>query len=99
MQRAGRVVRSTVHILCSPIHVQPSVARVAVVLDSPHQPALLAGLGGNGPDADHLAECLAAEGTDLHVLCSRGHYLLGPTTRRGPTGLRGRHCAEIGTIG
>ena len=47
----------------------------------------------------HLAECLAAEGMDLHVLCSRGHYLLGPTTRRGPTGLRGRHCAEIGTIG
>ena len=31
----------------------------------------------------HLAECLAAEGTDLHVLCSRGHYLLGTMTRRG----------------
>ncbi len=23
----------------------------------------------------HLAECLAAEGMDLHVLCSQGHYL------------------------
>ncbi len=47
----------------------------------------------------HMAECLAAERTDLHVLCSQGHFLLGPMTRRGPTGLRGRHCAEIGTIG
>ncbi len=30
-----------------------------------------------------LAECLAAEGMDLHVLCSRGHFLLRPMTRRG----------------
>ncbi|WP_263841215.1 hypothetical protein [Salinibacter sp.] len=47
----------------------------------------------------HLAEYLAAEGMDVHVLCSRGHYLLGPMTRRGRVGLWGRHCTEIGTIG